>query len=79
MDTDEPTTEGSWHTVPNPRSTGLAARLSDTLVTALQQGASFKEIGDLLGHRSLESVGIYAKVDLRALRSVAAVGLGGLA
>jgi site-specific recombinase XerD len=45
----------------------------------LQQGASFKEIGDLLGHRGLESVGIYAKVDLRALRAVAAVGLGGLA
>ena len=34
VDTDEPTTEGSWHTVPNPKSTGLAARLCDTLVTA---------------------------------------------
>jgi site-specific recombinase XerD len=45
----------------------------------LQQGASFKEIGDLLGHRGLESVGIYAKVDLPALRAVAAVDLGGLA
>ena len=45
----------------------------------LQQGASFKEIGDLLGHRGLESVGIYAKVDLHALRAVAAVDLGGLA
>jgi site-specific recombinase XerD len=45
----------------------------------LQQGASFKEIGDLLGHRGLESVGIYAKVDLRALRDVAVVDLGGLA
>jgi len=44
----------------------------------LQQGASFKEIGDLLGHRSLESVGIYAKVDLGALRTVAALDLGGL-
>ncbi len=45
----------------------------------LRQGASFKEIGDLLGHRSLESVGIYAKVDFPALRAVAAVDLGGLA
>ena len=45
----------------------------------LRQGASFKEIGDLLGHRSLQSVGIYAKVDLPALRAVAAVDLGGLA
>ncbi len=44
----------------------------------LQQGASFKEIGDLLGHRSLESVGIYAKVDLPSLRSVADLDLGGL-
>ncbi len=45
----------------------------------LRQGMSFKEIGDLLGHRSLEAVGIYAKVDLPALRAVAAVDLGGLA
>jgi site-specific recombinase XerD len=44
----------------------------------LQQGASFKEIGDLLGHRSLESVGIYAKVDLPSLRAVADLDLGGL-
>lgn len=44
----------------------------------LQQGASFKEIGDLLGHRSLESVGIYAKVDLSSLRAVADLDLGGL-
>jgi len=45
----------------------------------LNQGASFKEISDLLGHRSLESVGIYAKVDLPALRAVADMDLGGLA
>ena len=44
----------------------------------LQEGASFKEIGDVLGHRGLESVGIYAKVDLNALRAVANVDLGGL-
>jgi hypothetical protein len=43
----------------------------------LQQGASFMEIGDLLGHRSLESVGIYAKVDLPSLRAVADLDLGG--
>jgi hypothetical protein len=34
VDADEPTTEGSRDTVPNPRSAGLAARLCDTLVTA---------------------------------------------
>ena len=44
----------------------------------LNQGTSLKEIGDLLGHRSLESVGIYAKVNLPALRAVADVDLGGL-
>ena len=32
----------------------------------------------MLGHRGLESVGIYAKVDLNALRVVANVDLGGL-
>jgi integrase/recombinase XerD len=44
----------------------------------LQQGASFKEIGDILGHRHTNSVGAYAKVDLNALRTVANVSLGGL-
>jgi integrase/recombinase XerD len=44
----------------------------------LQEGASFKEIGDFLGHRNSESVGIYAKVDLSMLRKVAEVDLGGL-
>jgi integrase/recombinase XerD len=44
----------------------------------LQQGASFKEIGDFLGHRSAESAGIYAKVDLATLRQVADFSLGGL-
>lgn len=44
----------------------------------LQAGASLKEIADVLGHRSLGSVGIYAKVDLATLRVVAEVELGGL-
>lgn len=44
----------------------------------LQQGASFKEIGDILGHRHTNSAGAYAKVDLNALRTVAKVSLGGL-
>jgi integrase/recombinase XerD len=44
----------------------------------LQQGASFKEIGDVLGHRSADSAGVYAKVDLNALRTVANVSLGGV-
>ena len=44
----------------------------------LQEGASFKEIGDFLGHRNSESAGIYAKVDLKTLRTVADFDLGGL-
>lgn len=44
----------------------------------LQQGASFKEIGDILGHRKTESAVVYAKVDLNTLRTVARVSLGGL-
>ena len=44
----------------------------------LEQGASLKEIGDLLGHRDAASAGIYAKVHLKALRRVADIDLGGL-
>jgi len=59
------------HTGPHSLRHACATRL-------LQEGASFKEIGDVLGHRGLESVGIYAKVDLSALRLVANLNLGGL-
>lgn len=44
----------------------------------LAEGLSFKEIGDHLGHRSPESTGIYAKVDLAGLRQVADFGLESL-
>lgn len=36
----------------------------------LAEGRSFKTIADLLGHRSLETTRIYAKVDVRRLRTV---------
>ena len=42
----------------------------------LEEGLSLEEIGDHLGHRSLESTRIYAKVDLHGLREVAAFDLG---
>jgi len=45
----------------------------------LAQGFSFKEIGDHLGHRSIQSTSIYAKVDLGSLRQVGDIGLSGLA
>jgi integrase/recombinase XerD len=44
----------------------------------LEQGASLKEIGDLLGHRDSRSTSIYAKVHLQQLRRVADFDLGGL-
>jgi site-specific recombinase XerD len=44
----------------------------------LEQGASLKEIGDLLGHRDSKSTIIYTKVHLQQLRRVADFDLGGL-
>ena len=44
----------------------------------LDQGASMKEIGDLLGHRDFRSTSVYAKVHLLQLRRVADFNLGGL-
>jgi site-specific recombinase XerD len=37
----------------------------------LQSGAPIKQIADLLGHRSIDTTSIYAKVDIRALSAVA--------
>lgn len=45
----------------------------------LDQGTPMKVIGDFLGHRDPSSTAIYAKVDLAALREVAAFDLEGLA
>jgi len=43
----------------------------------LNHGASFKEVADVLGHRSLQTTGIYAKLELDALAAVALPWLGG--
>ena len=43
----------------------------------LDQGMSMKVIGDFLGHRDPSSTAIYAKVNLAALREVAALDLEG--
>ena len=45
----------------------------------LDQGMSMKVIGDFLGHRDPSSTMVYAKVNLAALREVAALDLEGLA
>jgi site-specific recombinase XerD len=57
---------------------GLADRVRGTHVirhsvaTALiNAGAPIKQIADLLGHRSIDTTAIYAKVNLRSLKSVA--------
>ena len=46
--------------------------LRHTVATRLvRRGASLKEVADFLGHRSLDTTAIYAKLDLPALRDVA--------
>jgi site-specific recombinase XerC len=37
----------------------------------------FKEVADVLGHQSLQTTGIYAKLDLQALAAVALPWTGG--
>lgn len=44
----------------------------------LAQGLSLKEIGDHLGHTSTQATTVYTKVDMSALRAVAAFDLGGV-
>jgi integrase/recombinase XerD len=43
----------------------------------VNRGASFKDVADVLGHRSLQTTGIYAKLDLEALAAVALPWMGG--
>jgi site-specific recombinase XerD len=55
-----------------------AHRLRHTLATHLvRSGSSFKEIADVLGHKSLRSTGIYAKLDETCLGEVALPWPGG--
>lgn len=57
----------------NIRSSRGAAHLlrHSAATNMLSQGVSFKNIADVLGHRSLESTAIYAKLDLPALSRIA--------
>jgi integrase/recombinase XerD len=43
----------------------------------VNRGASFKEVADVLGHHSLQTTGIYAKLDLEALAAIALPWRGG--
>lgn len=42
----------------------------------VNRGASFKEVADILGHQSLQTTGIYAKLDLPTLSEVALPWIG---
>jgi len=59
------------HRGPHALRHACAARL-------VNQGLSFKEIGDHLGHRSTSATMTYAKVDMRALREIGEFDLGEL-
>jgi integrase/recombinase XerD len=61
-----------------PRHRGPHSLRHASAQRLLSEGLSMKEIGDHLGHRSSTTTRIYAKVDLSALRSVAAVTLEGV-
>jgi site-specific recombinase XerD len=42
----------------------------------VNRGASVKDVADVLGHRSLQTTGIYAKLDLDALAAVSLPWMG---
>src|ERR1700738_498488 len=60
------------------RQAGIGAPCSGAYVlrhtlatTMVRTGVSFKQVADILGHRSLTTTGIYAKLDLPSLVKVA--------
>jgi len=58
---------------------GIASHIFRHTVASqmVNHGASFKDVADVLGHQSLETTGIYAKLDLEALAAVALPWGGG--
>jgi len=55
-------------TMPRPGAHALRHTAATHMV---RRGASFKEVADVLGHTSLQTTGIYAKLDLETLARVA--------
>ena len=52
-----------------------AHRFRHTVATHMvRRGSSFKEVADVLGHTSLGSTGIYAKLDERSLERLLFLG-----
>ena len=63
--------------IPLGRLSG-AHMLRHTVASQLvSSGASFREVADLLGHQSLQTTAIYAKLDLASLARVAMPWIGG--
>ena len=62
--------------VPRPR-TGSHLFRHTAASQMVNRGASFKDVADVLGHRSLQTTGIYAKLELETLAAVALPWLGG--
>ena len=56
----------------------VEGRLCTCASRMLARGLSLKEIGDHLGHSSTQATTAYTKVDMAALRAVAAFDLGGM-
>ena len=61
-----------------PSSSRLGAHTFRHTVASqmVNQGASFKDVADVLGHRSLQTTGIYAKLDVAVLAAVALPWMG---
>lgn len=57
--------------IPLGRLTGAHMLRHTAASRMVNRGASFKDVADVLGHRSLQTTGIYAKLDLGALAGVA--------
>jgi len=78
--------EGLWELV-NSRMTAAGIRsvqcgphsLRHACAThLLKRGSSLQEIADFLGHRNVDTVGIYARYDARLLKKVAAFSFAGV-
>lgn len=63
--------------IPLGRLTGAHMLRHTAASRMINRGASFKDVADVLGHRSLQTTGIYAKLDLDALAGVALPWIGG--
>ena len=63
--------------IPLGRLTGAHMLRHTAASRMVNAGASFKDVADVLGHRSLQTTGIYAKLDLDVLADVALPWIGG--